>query len=100
MPPRTGASGVRLVPTSLSRDRTTASPALETPLQILTALTMYLTAKVSQILANPLTDDIIIWEIKALSVLSLADQLCGGELGDFMGYIESPNYPGDYPSNV
>uniref|UniRef100_A0A8C1LZ27 Signal peptide, CUB and EGF-like domain-containing protein 2 n=1 Tax=Cyprinus carpio TaxID=7962 RepID=A0A8C1LZ27_CYPCA len=21
-------------------------------------------------------------------------------LGDFMGYIESPNYPGDYPSNV
>lgn len=28
------------------------------------------------------------------------DQLCGGELGDFMGYIESPNYPGDYPSNV
>ncbi len=71
MPPRTGASGVRLVPTSLSRDRTTASPALETPLQILTALTMYLTAKVSQILANPLTDDIIIWEIKALSVYLL-----------------------------
>lgn len=100
MPPRTGASGVRLVPTSLSRDRTTASPALETPLQILTALIMYLTAKVSQILANPLTDDIISSEFKALSVLSLADQLCGGELGDFMGYIESPNYPGDYPSNV
>uniref|UniRef100_A0A8C2IEK7 Signal peptide, CUB and EGF-like domain-containing protein 2 n=1 Tax=Cyprinus carpio TaxID=7962 RepID=A0A8C2IEK7_CYPCA len=34
-----------------------------------------------------------------LSVLCV-DQLCGGELGDFMGYIESPNYPGDYPSNV
>ncbi|KAK3544148.1 hypothetical protein QTP86_002965 [Hemibagrus guttatus] len=28
------------------------------------------------------------------------DQMCGGELGEFMGYIESPNYPGDYPSNV
>uniref|UniRef100_A0A4W4EDQ0 Signal peptide, CUB and EGF-like domain-containing protein 2 n=1 Tax=Electrophorus electricus TaxID=8005 RepID=A0A4W4EDQ0_ELEEL len=28
------------------------------------------------------------------------NQMCGGELGDFMGYIESPNYPGDYPSNV
>uniref|UniRef100_A0A8C1M2G6 Signal peptide, CUB and EGF-like domain-containing protein 2 n=1 Tax=Cyprinus carpio TaxID=7962 RepID=A0A8C1M2G6_CYPCA len=55
---------------------TTASPALETPLQILTA------------------------EFKGLSVLSHVDQLCGGELGDFMGYIESPNYPGDYPSNV
>lgn len=100
MPPHTGVSVVRLVPTNPSPDRTTASPALETPLQILMALTMYLTAKVSQILANPLTDDIISSEFKALSVLSLADQLCGGELGDFMGYIESPNYPGDYPSNV
>lgn len=28
------------------------------------------------------------------------DQLCGGELGEYTGYIESPNYPGDYPSNV
>ncbi|XP_078529994.1 signal peptide, CUB and EGF-like domain-containing protein 1 isoform X1 [Lissotriton helveticus] len=25
---------------------------------------------------------------------------CGGELGDYTGYIESPNYPGDYPANV
>ncbi|KAE8297014.1 Signal peptide, CUB and EGF-like domain-containing protein 2 Protein You [Larimichthys crocea] len=25
---------------------------------------------------------------------------CGGELGDFTGYIESPNYPGNYPANV
>ncbi|XP_019332662.1 signal peptide, CUB and EGF-like domain-containing protein 2 isoform X4 [Alligator mississippiensis] len=25
---------------------------------------------------------------------------CGGELGDFTGYIESPNYPGDYPANT
>ncbi|MGH0122056.1 UNVERIFIED_CONTAM: hypothetical protein FKN15_001781 [Acipenser sinensis] len=28
------------------------------------------------------------------------DQQCGGELGDYSGFIESPNYPGDYPSNV
>nr|XP_020838476.1 signal peptide, CUB and EGF-like domain-containing protein 1 isoform X4 [Phascolarctos cinereus] len=28
------------------------------------------------------------------------DQHCGGELGDYTGYIESPNYPGDYPANV
>uniref|UniRef100_A0A8C2AA10 Signal peptide, CUB and EGF-like domain-containing protein 2 n=1 Tax=Cyprinus carpio TaxID=7962 RepID=A0A8C2AA10_CYPCA len=69
-----GMLGNTATPGYLSQDRTTASPALETPLQILTALTMYLTAKVNQ--------------------------LCGGELGDFMGYIESPNYPGDYPSNV
>ncbi|XP_063294925.1 signal peptide, CUB and EGF-like domain-containing protein 2 isoform X1 [Pelobates fuscus] len=25
---------------------------------------------------------------------------CGGELGDFTGYIESPNYPGNYPANA
>uniref|UniRef100_A0A8C3VRH1 Signal peptide, CUB and EGF-like domain-containing protein 2 n=1 Tax=Catagonus wagneri TaxID=51154 RepID=A0A8C3VRH1_9CETA len=25
---------------------------------------------------------------------------CGGELGDFTGYIESPNYPGHYPANA
>ncbi|XP_054027621.1 signal peptide, CUB and EGF-like domain-containing protein 2 isoform X2 [Dryobates pubescens] len=25
---------------------------------------------------------------------------CGGELGDYTGYIESPNYPGDYPANT
>lgn len=28
------------------------------------------------------------------------DRQCGGELGDFTGYIESPNYPGNYPANV
>uniref|UniRef100_A0A8C9TXE5 Signal peptide, CUB domain, EGF-like 2 n=1 Tax=Scleropages formosus TaxID=113540 RepID=A0A8C9TXE5_SCLFO len=25
---------------------------------------------------------------------------CGGELGEFTGYIESPNFPGNYPANV
>ncbi|XP_010222054.1 PREDICTED: signal peptide, CUB and EGF-like domain-containing protein 3, partial [Tinamus guttatus] len=25
---------------------------------------------------------------------------CGGELGEYTGYIESPNYPGNYPANV
>lgn len=30
----------------------------------------------------------------------LTDQHCGGELGDYTGYIESPNYPGDYPANA
>ncbi|XP_074811118.1 signal peptide, CUB and EGF-like domain-containing protein 2 isoform X4 [Natator depressus] len=25
---------------------------------------------------------------------------CGGELGDFTGYVESPNYPGNYPANI
>uniref|UniRef100_A0A8C3IE55 Signal peptide, CUB domain and EGF like domain containing 2 n=1 Tax=Chrysemys picta bellii TaxID=8478 RepID=A0A8C3IE55_CHRPI len=28
------------------------------------------------------------------------DRHCGGELGDFTGYVESPNYPGNYPANI
>nr|XP_033783767.1 signal peptide, CUB and EGF-like domain-containing protein 2 isoform X3 [Geotrypetes seraphini] len=28
------------------------------------------------------------------------NRYCGGELGDFTGYIESPNYPGNYPANT
>lgn len=32
--------------------------------------------------------------------LCFSDRRCGGELGDYMGFIESPNYPGDYPANV
>lgn len=28
------------------------------------------------------------------------DRQCGGEMGELMGYIESPNYPGNYPANV
>ncbi|RMC12225.1 hypothetical protein DUI87_09736 [Hirundo rustica rustica] len=31
---------------------------------------------------------------------SRCDRQCGGELGDYTGYIESPNYPGDYPANT
>uniref|UniRef100_A0A7N8YFL9 Signal peptide, CUB and EGF-like domain-containing protein 1 n=1 Tax=Mastacembelus armatus TaxID=205130 RepID=A0A7N8YFL9_9TELE len=36
----------------------------------------------------------------ATNVSHCKNQLCGGELGEYTGYIESPNYPGDYPSNV
>ncbi|XP_070546934.1 signal peptide, CUB and EGF-like domain-containing protein 1 isoform X3 [Ptychodera flava] len=28
------------------------------------------------------------------------DRTCGGVIDDFTGYIESPNYPGDYPANI
>lgn len=35
-----------------------------------------------------------------LSLSCLADRQCGGELGEYTGYIESPNYPGNYPANV
>uniref|UniRef100_S4RJN2 CUB domain-containing protein n=1 Tax=Petromyzon marinus TaxID=7757 RepID=S4RJN2_PETMA len=34
------------------------------------------------------------------NVTQCKNTLCGGELGEFTGFIESPNYPGDYPSNV
>uniref|UniRef100_A0A7N6A2F5 Signal peptide, CUB and EGF-like domain-containing protein 2 n=1 Tax=Anabas testudineus TaxID=64144 RepID=A0A7N6A2F5_ANATE len=36
----------------------------------------------------------------ATDVSQCKNQLCGGELGEYTGYIESPNYPGNYPSNV
>ncbi|KAM6215229.1 signal peptide, CUB and EGF-like domain-containing protein 1 isoform 2-T2 [Rhynchocyon petersi] len=34
------------------------------------------------------------------NVTHCKNQHCGGELGDYTGYIESPNYPGDYPANT
>uniref|UniRef100_A0A8C4KE58 Signal peptide, CUB and EGF-like domain-containing protein 2 n=1 Tax=Dromaius novaehollandiae TaxID=8790 RepID=A0A8C4KE58_DRONO len=34
------------------------------------------------------------------SVAQCKNRQCGGELGEYTGYIESPNYPGNYPANV
>ncbi|XP_058256138.1 signal peptide, CUB and EGF-like domain-containing protein 2 isoform X1 [Hemibagrus wyckioides] len=34
------------------------------------------------------------------SLTQCKNRRCGGELGDFTGFIESPNYPGDYPANM
>uniref|UniRef100_A0A4W3JA43 Signal peptide, CUB and EGF-like domain-containing protein 2 n=1 Tax=Callorhinchus milii TaxID=7868 RepID=A0A4W3JA43_CALMI len=34
------------------------------------------------------------------NITQCKNRQCGGELGDYSGYIESPNYPGDYPANV
>uniref|UniRef100_A0A8C0GC57 Signal peptide, CUB domain and EGF like domain containing 2 n=1 Tax=Chelonoidis abingdonii TaxID=106734 RepID=A0A8C0GC57_CHEAB len=34
------------------------------------------------------------------NITQCKNQHCGGELGDFTGYIESPNYPGNYPANT
>ncbi|XP_058518468.1 signal peptide, CUB and EGF-like domain-containing protein 2 isoform X2 [Ochotona princeps] len=34
------------------------------------------------------------------NVTQCKNRRCGGELGDFTGYIESPNYPGNYPANT
>ncbi|XP_025025441.1 signal peptide, CUB and EGF-like domain-containing protein 2 isoform X6 [Python bivittatus] len=34
------------------------------------------------------------------NIMHCKDRHCGGELGEFTGYIESPNYPGNYPANT
>ncbi|XP_074855024.1 signal peptide, CUB and EGF-like domain-containing protein 2 isoform X6 [Carettochelys insculpta] len=34
------------------------------------------------------------------NITQCKNRRCGGELGDFTGYVESPNYPGNYPANV
>ncbi|XP_075044620.1 signal peptide, CUB and EGF-like domain-containing protein 2 isoform X2 [Mixophyes fleayi] len=34
------------------------------------------------------------------NITQCKNRQCGGELGDFSGYIESPNYPGNYPANT
>ncbi|KAM9658467.1 signal peptide, CUB and EGF-like domain-containing protein 2 isoform 3-T3 [Trichechus inunguis] len=34
------------------------------------------------------------------NITQCKNRRCGGELGDFTGYIESPNYPGNYPANA
>lgn len=36
----------------------------------------------------------------SFSSCACIDRECGGEIGEYIGYIESPNYPGDYPANV
>ncbi|XP_028850143.1 signal peptide, CUB and EGF-like domain-containing protein 3 isoform X3 [Denticeps clupeoides] len=36
----------------------------------------------------------------ATSVSQCKNRECGGQMGEFIGYIESPNYPGNYPANV
>ncbi|XP_031425283.1 signal peptide, CUB and EGF-like domain-containing protein 2 isoform X3 [Clupea harengus] len=34
------------------------------------------------------------------SITQCKNRQCGGELGNYTGYIESPNYPGNYPANI
>ncbi|XP_063738154.1 signal peptide, CUB and EGF-like domain-containing protein 2 isoform X4 [Eleginops maclovinus] len=34
------------------------------------------------------------------NIMQCKNRHCGGQLGDFTGFIESPNYPGNYPANV
>ncbi|XP_048118327.1 signal peptide, CUB and EGF-like domain-containing protein 2 isoform X6 [Alosa alosa] len=34
------------------------------------------------------------------SIMQCKNRQCGGVLGNYTGYIESPNYPGNYPANI
>ncbi|KAM3934404.1 signal peptide, CUB and EGF-like domain-containing protein 3 isoform 2-T2 [Leptodactylus fuscus] len=34
------------------------------------------------------------------NIVQCKNRQCGGELGEYTGFLESPNYPGNYPSNV
>ncbi|XP_026067649.1 signal peptide, CUB and EGF-like domain-containing protein 2 isoform X10 [Carassius auratus] len=34
------------------------------------------------------------------NIMQCKNRHCGGELGEFTGFIESPNYPGNYPANI
>ncbi|XP_040183817.1 signal peptide, CUB and EGF-like domain-containing protein 2 isoform X3 [Rana temporaria] len=34
------------------------------------------------------------------NITQCKNRQCGGELGEYSGYIESPNYPGNYPANT
>ncbi|XP_073460083.1 signal peptide, CUB and EGF-like domain-containing protein 2 isoform X1 [Aquarana catesbeiana] len=34
------------------------------------------------------------------NITQCKNRQCGGELGEYTGYIESPNYPGNYPANT
>ncbi|XP_069596201.1 signal peptide, CUB and EGF-like domain-containing protein 2 isoform X4 [Ranitomeya imitator] len=34
------------------------------------------------------------------NITQCKNRQCGGQLGDYSGYIESPNYPGNYPANT
>ncbi|KAM6943652.1 signal peptide, CUB and EGF-like domain-containing protein 2 isoform 1-T1 [Xenentodon cancila] len=34
------------------------------------------------------------------NIMQCKNRQCGGELGEYTGFIESPNYPGNYPANV
>nr|XP_023696327.1 signal peptide, CUB and EGF-like domain-containing protein 3 isoform X1 [Paramormyrops kingsleyae] len=36
----------------------------------------------------------------ATTVSQCKNRKCGGQMGEYTGYIESPNYPGNYPANV
>lgn len=100
----TGVSAALWGPIRQSSDRTTAFPARETPLLILMVPQVSHSAKVSETVRFTVLfwwDFILNLSSGLIRLVSVClDRQCGGEMGELMGYIESPNYPGNYPANV
>lgn len=100
-PQYTAVSAALWGPIRQSLNKTTASPVLEIPPLILMVPQVSRSARVSMkmsVLCCSFFSDMglnLIWY-----VCVRLDRQCGGEMGEFMGYIESPNYPGNYPANV
>lgn len=100
-PRYTGASAAPWGRIRQSLGKTTVFPARATPPLILMVPQASRSARVSvkitvlccQAVKAP------IWNHSCVVCVRL-DRQCGGEMGEFMGYIESPNYPGNYPANV
>lgn len=96
-------TGVSAAPWGLIRQssgRTTAFPALGTPPLISMVPQVSRSARVSKKITVFIRH---IYKPGAANICFLCaclDRQCGGEMGEFMGYIESPNYPGNYPANV
>lgn len=110
-PAHTAASAVQWARIKGSLGRTTACPAPETPPRTSMARQTSCSAKVRMtahalctMMANPAaiqdSSPHNSPESKNWHYCHFTDRQCGGELGDFTGYIESPNYPGNYPANI
>lgn len=109
-PAHTAASAVPRARIKEILGRTTASPALETPPPTLMAPLTSCNAKVCMSVRSDASEarSHRKWNTAAIQGIQFqiihlchfTDRQCGGELGDFTGFIESPNYPGNYPANV
>lgn len=99
-PAPTAASAVPLAPTRESLARTTAWPVRETQPRTSMAPPTSCSAKVRVSCVDAAKKKAPERERDWHSACHSTDRQCGGELGDFTGFIESPNYPGNYPANV
>lgn len=100
-PQCTGVSAAQWGRIRQSLDRTTVFPARGTPPLILMVPQVSHNARVSIKSTVLCFSDFLNTTRRVICFVCVRlDRQCGGEMGEFMGYIESPNYPGNYPANV